>query len=130
MVQSPEVQTADQNGVNAMANSDLQGQIQGALTKEPTLTGDSPNVTVTGDTIELNGNVATNKEKITATRIVQSYSGSKKLVNNLNVVGRGDRSSSSHTASPTGDRQPISAPTNNPEPEKGSAPSAQKPPQQ
>jgi hypothetical protein len=121
---------APSGGINVMENSDLQGQIQSALTKEPTLTGDSPHVTVTGDTIELAGTVGTNKEKITASRIVQSYAGSKKLVNNLTVTGRSDKTSSSHTTSPDGGRQPITAPANNPEPEKGSAPAAQKPPQE
>jgi osmotically-inducible protein OsmY len=116
-------------GINAMENSDLQGQIQSALSKEPTLTGDSPHVTVTGDTIELAGTVGTNKEKITASRIVQSYAGSKKLVNNLTVTGRSDKTSSP-AASPNVSRQQVGAPANNPEPEKGSAPSAQKPPQE
>jgi hypothetical protein len=129
IVQSPEVQNADPNlgGVSAMTDSDLQGQIQGALSKEPTLTGDSPHVTVSGDTIELAGTVTSNKDKITASRIVQSYAGSKKLVNNLTVSGRTDKTSS-HTTSPNGGKQPVSVPANNPEPEKGSAPSAQKPP--
>ena len=54
-----------------MSDSDLQSQIQNALSKEPTLSGDSPRVNVSGDTVELAGNVGTNKEKITATRIVQ-----------------------------------------------------------
>jgi len=121
--------SAPSGGSNPMENSDLQGQIQSALSKEPTLTGDNPHVTVTGDTIELAGTVGTNKDKITASRIVQSYAGSKKLVNNLTVTGRSDKTSSSHTTSPDGGRQPISAPANNPEPEKGSAPAAQKPPQ-
>jgi hypothetical protein len=112
-----------------MENSDLQGQIQNALSKEPTLTGANPHVTVTGDTIELTGSVGTNKDKITASRIVQSYAGSKKLVNNLTVTGRDDKSSI-HTTSPNGGAQPISAPQNNPEPQKGSSPSATKPPQQ
>jgi osmotically-inducible protein OsmY len=113
--------------MNPMENSDLQGQIQNALSKEPTLTGDSPRVTVSGDTIELAGTVGTNKEKITASRIVQSYAGSKKLVNNLTVTGRNDKSSS--PASSTNMGQQSGAPANNLEPEKGSAPSAQKPPQ-
>src|SRR6185312_2781828 len=57
-------------GISAMTDSDLQSQIQNALSKEPTLTGDSPRVNVSGDTVELAGTVGTNKEKITATRIV------------------------------------------------------------
>ena len=76
-----------------MTDSDLESQIQNALSKEPTLTGDSPHVTVSGDTIELAGTVGTNKEKITATRIVQSYAGSKKLVNRLTSPAKEARKS-------------------------------------
>ncbi len=78
--------------ISAMTDSDLQSQIQSALSKEPTLAGDSAHATVSGDTIELAGTVGTNKEKITATRIVQSYAGSKKLVNKLTVGGRSEKS--------------------------------------
>src|SRR5579871_1046644 len=61
--QSPDVQTPDSTGgVSAMTDSDLQSQIQSALSKEPTLTGDNPHVSVSGDTIELAGAVNTNKE--------------------------------------------------------------------
>lgn len=105
--QTPDAQNPN-NGVNVMADSDLQGQIQNALTKEPTLAGDSPHVTVSRDSIELAGSVKTNKEKITASRIVQSYAGSKKLVNNLTINGQS--------------QQPVSA-----EPDKNGA--ASKPPQ-
>jgi len=116
-------------GVSAMTDSDLQSQIQGALSKEPTLTGDSPHVTVSGDTIELAGAVNTNKEKITASRIVQSYAGSKKLVNNLTIGGRVEKTSS-RTTSPDGGRQSVTVPANSLEPEKGAAPTDSKPPQQ
>jgi len=108
-------------GVSTMTDSDLQGQIQNALSKEPTLTGDSPRVNVSGDTVELAGNVGTNKEKITATRIVQSYTGSKKLVNKLTISPRNEKST------PTSTENPGS--TANPEPNKGTPPSGSKPPQ-
>lgn len=116
--QTPDAQDSA-GGLSTMTDSDLQSQIQNALSKEPTLTGDSPRVNVSGDTVELAGNVGTNKEKITATRIVQSYSGSKKLVNKLTINPRNEKSS------------PASAenPANNPEPNKGTLPSASKPPQ-
>jgi hypothetical protein len=115
-------------GVSAMTDSDLQSQIQNALSKEPTLTGDSPRVTILGDTLELAGSVGTNKEKITATRIVQSYAGSKKLVNKLTINGRSEKPASSDNAT---DRQPgsTSNPANNPESGKGTQPSNSKPPQ-
>jgi osmotically-inducible protein OsmY len=91
---SPATDAANSGGgISAMSDSDLQSQIQSALSKEPTLSGDSAHANVSGDTIELAGTVGTNKEKITATRIVQSYAGSKKLVNKLTINGRSDKSS-------------------------------------
>jgi osmotically-inducible protein OsmY len=90
---APNPETANPSGaISDMTDSDLQSQIQSALSKEPTLAGDSARATVSGDTIELNGTVGTNKEKITATRIVQSYAGSKKLVNKLTIAGRSEKS--------------------------------------
>ena len=88
---SPEVANSS-GAISAMSDADLQSQIQSALTKEPTLAGDSAHANVSGDTIELAGTVGTNKEKITATRIVQSYAGSKKLVNKLTISGRSEKS--------------------------------------
>jgi osmotically-inducible protein OsmY len=116
-----------------VADPELEGQIQNALSKEPTLTGDSAHVTVSGDTIELAGTVGTNKEKITATRIVQSYAGSKRLVNRL-TIGKGGEKTPPH-ALPTdkadGVRQPGTAtPANNLEPDKSSPPSTSTPPQE
>jgi osmotically-inducible protein OsmY len=108
-------------GISAMTDSDLQSQIQNALSKEPTLTGDSPRVNVSGDTVELAGTVGTNKEKITATRIVQSYTGSKKLVNKLTISGRSEKSSDNPGS--------TANPANNPEPNKGTPPSNSRPPQ-
>lgn len=129
--QSPEVQNST-GSIGALTDSDLESQIQNALSKEPTLTGDSAHATVSGDTIELAGTVGTNKEKITATRIVQSYSGSKKLVNKLTVGGRSDKSSQRIPSTDNTDRdrpQGTANPANNPEPGKGTPPSTAKPPQ-
>lgn len=90
---APGPEVANSSGaISAMTDSDLQSQIQSALSKEPTLAGDSAHANVSGDTIELGGTVGTNKEKITATRIVQSYAGSKKLVNKLTIAGRSEKS--------------------------------------
>lgn len=122
--QTPSAQDSA-GGVSTMTDSDLQSQIQNALSKEPTLTGDSPRVNVSGDTVELAGNVGTNKEKITATRIVQSYTGSKKLVNKLTISPRNEKSSSTSTDNPDSTANPA----NNPEPNKGTRPSGSKPPQ-
>lgn len=116
--QTPDAQNSA-GGLSTMTDSDLQSQIQNALSKEPTLTGDSPRVNVSGDTVELAGAVGTNKEKITATRIVQSYTGSKKLVNKLSISPRSEKSTPAS----------IENPANNPEPNKGRQPSGSKPPQ-
>jgi hypothetical protein len=97
------------NGVSAPTDSDLESQIQNALSKEPTLNGDSPHVTVSSDNIDLSGKVNTSKEKITATRIVQSYAGSKKLVNHLTVGNQTPSSTSDQTGKdnqPTGSNSP------------------------
>jgi len=86
-----------------VSNSDLQTQIQNALTKEPTLTGDTVNVTVSAESIDISGSVATAREKLTATRIVQSYAGNRKVMSHLAVGGH------NRTATPdaqSGDDQP------------------------
>jgi osmotically-inducible protein OsmY len=123
-VQTPDAQDTT-GGVSAITDSDLQSQIQNALSKEPTLTGDSARVNVSGDTVELAGAVGTNKEKITATRIVQSYAGSKKLVNKLTISPRNEKSSPASADNPGSTANPA----NNPEPSKGTPPSSSKPPQ-
>src|SRR5438270_4589465 len=124
IAQTPDAQNSG-GGVSAMTDSDLQSQIQNALSKEPTLSSDSPHVNVSGDTVELAGNVGTNKEKITATRIVQSYTGSKKLVNKLAISPRNEKSSPASTENPGSTANPAN---NNPEPNKGTPPSGSKPP--
>jgi osmotically-inducible protein OsmY len=114
------------NGIAAVSDSDLESQIQNALNKEPTLSGDSTHVKVSPDSIELDGTVGTNKEKITATRIVQSYSGSKKLVNRLAIGGGNGSTTSKRNETPdSSDRtRPASTtnPASNPEPNKGAQP--------
>lgn len=105
-------------GVAAVSDPDLEGQIQNALNKEPTLTGDSTHVTVTPDTIELSGNVNTSKEKLTASRIVQSYAGNKKVLNHLAISGKGSPSAQQPQENPASTTNPAT----NPEPNKGSRP--------
>jgi hypothetical protein len=110
---------APQENAPAVSDSDLQTQIQNALTKEPTLSADSLQVNVTNQNIELSGKVENAREKQTALRIVQSYAANKKVVNHITVGGR--------TASPSEtERQPDHPenpnPATNPEPNKGSRP--------
>ena len=113
-------------GIAAVSDSDLESQIQNALNKEPTLSSDSTHVKVSGDTVELAGTVATNKEKITATRIVQSFTGSKKVVNRLTIGGGSGSTGSRHSETPdSSDRTRPTTTTNpasNPEPNKGVKP--------
>lgn len=78
------------------SDSDLQSQVQNALSKEPTLSGDNVNVAVSADSIDITGSVATAREKQIATRIVQSYAGNKKVLSHLTITGR------NRTVSPTG----------------------------
>ena len=117
-------------GVAAVSDPDLEGQIQNALNKEPTLTGDSTHVAVTPDSIELSGNVNTSKEKLTASRIVQSYAGNKKVLNHLTIGGKGSPSAQQQQENPASTtNQPSTSnptsttnPATNPEPNKGGRP--------
>src|SRR4029077_1163237 len=99
-----------------VSDPELQSQIQNALAKEPTLAGETVRVSVAEESIEMSGNVATAREKLTATRIVQSYAGNKKVVSHLAVGGHpGANSSSPATHESTN-------PSTNPEPNKGTPP--------
>jgi osmotically-inducible protein OsmY len=64
----------------------LESQIQNALGKDPTLIHDSVRVAVSEGAVELTGNVATSRERLTATRIAQSYAGSKPVVSRITVA--------------------------------------------
>ena len=123
--QSPSADSSS-NAIAGVTDADLESQIQNALNKEPTLTGDSPHATVSSDAIELAGNVATSKEKVTATRIVQSYAGSKKVVNHLTVGGKAYPRNTPEERAP--DRNPPDRPKDNPEPNKVNPPAASQPP--
>jgi len=81
-------ETPDSLGtVGAPADSDLQAQLRNALSREPTLSHDSVNATVSADAIELSGSVATGREKQTATRIAQSFAINKKVVSHITISG-------------------------------------------
>lgn len=100
-----------------VSDSELQSQIQNALSKEPTLSGDSVRVSVADDSIEMSGNVGTAREKLTASRIVQSYAGNKKVVSHLTIGTHSGANPSTPAA--THDNANPSA---NPEPNKGRPP--------
>lgn len=81
----------------ATADSELQAEIQRALSKEPSLGGSSVRVTENG--IELSGSVATSRDKVTAGRLALSYAASRKLTNRITVTGRATNpSAAAHSA--------------------------------
>ncbi|HKT50901.1 MAG TPA: BON domain-containing protein [Candidatus Angelobacter sp.] len=80
------------------SDSELQSQIQNALSKEPTLSGDTVNVRVTAESINITGSVATAREKLTATRIVDSYAGNRKVISHLTI---GDKNRNAAPAAAT-----------------------------
>jgi hypothetical protein len=118
---------ASNAGIAAVNDPELESQIQNALNKEPTLTGSSTHVTVSADTIELAGSVGTSKEKLTATRIVQSYAGSKKVMNHLTISGKGEQHPPQQETPDANHATGNTNPATNLEP-KSSQPAASKPP--
>lgn len=121
-----------QSAAASPSQSDLQSQIQQALNKEPTLAGEQVNVTVSGPSIDLSGRVGNAKQKLTATRIVESFAENRKVVNNLTIGS----TSGNTAAQPAGESgHGANRPGNpdlssHPEPEKGSTPeTSTRPPQ-
>jgi osmotically-inducible protein OsmY len=92
----------------AAGDDQLQQQIQTALKNDPSLANDNLMVSLTADSIELSGDVATGKEKKTAQRIVESYAGNRKVKNNISVGGKGAgaKDSTTPSANPRSDQKP------------------------
>jgi len=65
--------------------SALESRIQNTLEKDPTLSPGSVRVAVSTEAVELSGSVATSRQRLTATRIAQSYAGSKRVVTRITV---------------------------------------------
>jgi hypothetical protein len=89
----PDAQTPDQNkmpqsdAAPAAANGDVQGTIQSAIQKDPSLA--SANVTVdvkNGKSVELTGTVPSKDAKDAAERIAKENSGGLKVKNHLKVA--------------------------------------------
>ncbi len=125
-VETPQTPGAESGGTALMTDSDLQREIQNALSKEPTLSGDNVSVTVSGENIETTGSVNTAKEKLTATRIVQSFAGNRKVVNHVTVGRNSTSPANSPDRESTDDHRPANSNANpasmNPEPNKGQPP--------
>jgi len=80
--QNPQTQNAQSGGA-----ADVQGDIQSALQKEPSLAGASITVQVVGKNIELSGTVPSKDAKETAERIAKDHSGGMDVKSRLKVSG-------------------------------------------
>lgn len=83
------VETPNAGGNNQMgsaANStQLQSEIQNALSQQGSLSGSNIQANVTDTTVELTGKVATPDQKQTAERIAGSYAGNRRVENHITV---------------------------------------------
>jgi hyperosmotically inducible periplasmic protein len=69
----------------AAATGDVQGDIQSALQKDPSLASSNVNVKVSGQNIELIGTVPSKDAKDKAEQIAKSHSGGMNVKNNIKV---------------------------------------------
>jgi hypothetical protein len=86
----------------AVPDTQLQTQVQEALSRVPELSNDSVRVAALPDGLELSGSVITGRERQAAVRIAQSYARWRKVVDHIVVSGRNaappDTSKASHQA--------------------------------
>jgi len=73
----------------AAASGDVQGNIQSAIQKDPTLSTANVNVAVSGKTVELTGTVPNKDAKDTAERIAKENAGGMKVKSHLKVASAG-----------------------------------------
>jgi BON domain len=71
------------------ADTELQAQIQQALSKDPMLSKCSVVVSASPDAIDLTGNAGTSRERLAAWRLAESYARGKKVENHIVVNGQG-----------------------------------------
>jgi osmotically-inducible protein OsmY len=83
-VETPNAGSNNQMGSTANSTQ-IQSEIQSALSQQGTLSGSNIQVNVTDTDIELTGNVATPDQKQTAERIAGSYAGNRRVVNHITV---------------------------------------------
>ena len=69
------------------ATADVQGNIQSALQKDPSLANSTISVQVNGKFVELSGTVPTREAKETAERIAKENAGEMKVKSSLKVSG-------------------------------------------
>lgn len=85
----PQQPPLDKNAVSQNVNADVQGNIQSALQKDPSLANSSISVQVNGKYVELSGTVPTTDAKNTAERIAKENAGELKVKSSLKVSPRG-----------------------------------------
>ena len=133
---APEAGTMSQSGATPTGRGDtstLQKQIETSIKNEPSLTDSTVGVNVTDTAIELNGTVGSNKAKLNAERIAQSYAQNRKVNNNLQVTGAGNSdlnnghsamsngqpTTPSNATTPKGDSSQMPRDQNTPQQDKG-----------
>lgn len=110
----------------------LQKQIETQIKNDPSLTDSTVSVTVSENSIDLNGTVGSSKAKTNAERIAQSYAQNKKVNDNLQVTGAGNSDlNSGHSAMSNGTpTTPSSTPSSSTMPKGDSSQMPQSDPQQ
>ena len=86
--QSKDANASSQVAPRMTSATQLQSQIQVALTNEPTLANSNINVNVTEDEIALSGSVSNGKERQTAERIARSFAENRRVTDHLTVGGK------------------------------------------
>jgi osmotically-inducible protein OsmY len=79
----------DKSAVSATQGGDVQGNIQTALQKDPSLANSTISVQVNGKTVELSGTVPTKEAKDAAERIAKENAGEMKVRSSLRVSAKG-----------------------------------------
>jgi osmotically-inducible protein OsmY len=96
-------------GSSAAAGSDqVKSDIQTAFRNEPTLTSSNITVSVSDDSIELNGSAPSAKDRDEAKRIAQSFAGNRRVVDNVKVAGADSAPASTPNSSSTPSPNPES----------------------
>ena len=90
MPQAQQPPPSDQSKPGMASTADVQGDIQAALQKEPSLANSNINVQVTGQNVDLTGTVPNKDAKDTAEQIAKAHAGSLGVKNHLKVGGGGD----------------------------------------
>jgi osmotically-inducible protein OsmY len=132
---TPEAGTMSQSGATpaiAGDTSTLQKQIESQIKNDPSLTDSTVSVTVSENSIDLNGTVGSSKAKTNAERIAQSYAQNKKVNDNLQVTGAGNSDlNNGHSAMSNGTpTTPSSTPSSSTMPKGDSSQMPQSNPQQ